>query len=1051
MFATLLALCLPWLSPAQPAPASSLGGAGAGDTSDIVRRDGLFRESLAAIRDWEAVLAAAEKEKGPAAGVPVLPVPEDGSPVVWPNPFPRALLPGEDLAAATSVRWAGGEAEVTRSAPGREAVREAAKAGDAALGYKHPGGGGKDHWYHHYHRRFDRLGTFRPRPAPFALEVAGAPLDLRRGANEVAIVLRNASASRAALALDLRWTFASPGERRAGGSERVELPAGEARAVRFPVDLRDECGGLLVLEVEVEGAGEGAGGPFWLPLLTHVERVSAVLDGVEQILGDVPDARGAERLAALRRRAVGFEGGGRASPAWRELFEEASALRDEILLARIDFDALLFVKRKPFDSEQPFMDAHHLRNRPGGAIYRLSPVRPGGEVMPVVDSLGEGVYRDLCLRWDAKRFLFAFGNGSDKWDGAQSYHIYEAAVDGTGLRQLTFGPKNDCEPFYLPSGQIGFTSDRSEHFVMCGGDRHSPSLFVMEGDGSGVRQLSFNVFNDFNPTVLPDGSILYGRWEYNERSVTSLHKPFTIRPDGTMVAPYYGNATIRPNVVMFPRPVPGSDKVMGLFTAHHGQTHGPIGLIDAKRGVDGPGPLTVLTPGVPVTGEKAEESFHGWHSDPWPLSEGTYLSSFTPTAVPWLEASWALYAGDRHGNLALVHRDPRISEAEPVPLAPRPVPPALLEAPPDTDAADAEATLIVLDVHEGLPGVARGTPRYLRVLEDVPRKGVGRGGVICTSGTSIYTVKRVLGVVPLDPDGSAHFTVPANRNVYFEVLDAERREVQRMRSVVCLKPRETRTCVGCHAPVTNAPPNRTASAPCRAASRPEAPPWGGRTLSFLRDVQPLLDARCTSCHSRGRKEAKVILSGDLTDQFSIGYEELLPYVKAANAMRWDLPEDVLPRPPYTYGSGSSPLAKLLEAGHQGVELSAGERDRLWSWIDSNAVYYDRYETGHYPNRHVFTGKRREKLEAIHARRCASCHPKDDGRGGTWWLSVDWREPAKSRALQAPLAAAAGGWGSCGEGVFATAGDPDYEVLASALRELGQALAERPREDLASLR
>ena len=94
---------------------------------------------------------------------------------------------------------------------------------------------------------------------------------------------------------------------------------------------------------------------------------------------------------------------------------------------------------------------------------------------PVVDSLGEGVYRDLCLHWDAQRLLFAFGNGSDNWDGQPSYHIYEVGVDGGGLRQLTSGPKNDCEPFYLPDGQIGFTSDRSEHFVMCGGDRHSPN------------------------------------------------------------------------------------------------------------------------------------------------------------------------------------------------------------------------------------------------------------------------------------------------------------------------------------------------------------------------------------------------------------------------------------------------------------------------------------------------------------------------------------------------------------------------------------------------
>jgi hypothetical protein len=303
---------------------------------------------------------------------------------------------------------------------------------------------------------------------------------------------------------------------------------------------------------------------------------------------------------------------------------------------RIDFSSLLFVRRKPFTSEQPFMDAHHQYNRPGGGIYRLEPVRPTGRVTPVVDRLGEGIYRDLCLHWDADRLLFAFGNGGDfapaSWDGCRSYRLYEVRTDGSGLRRLTSGPKSDIEPFYLPSGEIGFTSDRGEYYIMCGGDGHVANLFVMQADGSGVRQLSFNVFNEFNPTLLPDGRLLYGRWEYNERSVTSLHNPFTAHPDGSMVSPYYGNATIRPNVVMFPRPVPGSTKVMALFTAHHGQTHGAVGLLDVRRGIDGDLPLEVLTPQVPITGEKTEESYYGWFSDPQPLSETTWLCSYTPTA-----------------------------------------------------------------------------------------------------------------------------------------------------------------------------------------------------------------------------------------------------------------------------------------------------------------------------------------------------------------------------------------------------------------------------------
>jgi hypothetical protein len=679
-------------------------------------------------------------------------------------------------------------------------------------------------------------------------------------------------------------------------------------------------------------------------------------------------------------------------------------------------------------------------------------VRPDGQVTPVVDSLGEGVYRDLCLHWDGTRFLFAFGNGSDQWDGAPSYHLYEANADGSGLRQLTFGPHNDAEPFYLPNGQIGLTSDRSEHFVMCGANRHSPTLFVMEGDGGNPRQLSFNVFNDFNPCLLPDGRILYSRWEYNERSVTSLHNPFTLFPDGTMMAPYYGNATIRPNVVMFPRPVPGSSKVMALFTAHHGQTHGPIGLIDRRLGVDGPEPLTILTPGIPVTGEKAEDSRRGWCSDPAPLSETLYLCSYTPTVVPWLPASWALYVGDRHGNLALVYRDPSISCAEPVPLLPRPQPHQLPAAGPDSAASGSEAVLGLQDVYVGLPGVPRGTVRFLRLIEDVPRKGVHAGGVVCTSGTSIYTVKRILGIVPVEADGSAHFTVPANTNVYFEALDADQAEVQRMRSVVCLKPGEARTCVGCHESRLSAPPVRPAAALRRPPSRPSPPPWGAElTFSFLRDVQPLLNARCSHCHTHDRTGNAVVLTDDLTDRFTIAYEELLPYLKVANAMRWDHPADVDPQPPYTYGSKASPLAELLARGHHDVALSAEERQRLAIWIDANAVYYDRYESAYGDSRSIFVGAPGKALRETYARRCAACHGKGDGQASTWWLSLNRRKLAASRALAAPLAPSAGGWGRCEGTVFANSADTDYQALLAALTAVRDRLADRPREDLLSIR
>ena len=203
--------------------------------------------------------------------------------------------------------------------------------------------------------------------------------------------------------------------------------------------------------------------------------------------------------------------------------------------------------------------------------------------------------------------------------------------------------------------------------------------------------------------------------------------------------------------------------------------------------------------------------------------------------------------------------------------------------------------------------------------------------------------------------------------------DADLNEIQRMRSVLCLKPGEQRSCIGCHEPRNLAPPAlagqnsarhgadarrgspdpaapptagfpRTEASPPRglaalgrAPSRPQPPPWGTQILSYLRDIQPLLDARCVRCHAYDRLANGVILTGDLTDQFCVSYEELLPHLSVAISNRWDHPDDVLTRPPYTYGSQVSELTKILRSGHHGVQLTDEDWERLTTWIDDVAT------------------------------------------------------------------------------------------------------------------
>ena len=107
-----------------------------------------------------------------------------------------------------------------------------------------------------------------------------------------------------------------------------------------------------------------------------------------------------------------------------------------------------------------------------------------------------------------------------------------------------------------------------------------------------------------------------------------------------------------------------------------------------------------------------------------------------------------------------------------------------------------------------LEGVERGTVRYLRVLEEVPRPWAtrkswyqdDRDGMAHTAiGDDMLGLKVQHGIVPVEQDGSAHFTVPAMRNIYFQALDEDLLAVQTERTYVHYMPGETRSCIGCHA------------------------------------------------------------------------------------------------------------------------------------------------------------------------------------------------------------------------------------------------------------
>jgi mono/diheme cytochrome c family protein len=360
--------------------------------------------------------------------------------------------------------------------------------------------------------------------------------------------------------------------------------------------------------------------------------------------------------------------------------------------------------------------------------------------------------------------------------------------------------------------------------------------------------------------------------------------------------------------------------------------------------------------------------------------------------------------------------------------------------------------------------------RYIRIAEPIgwPYDNQLGGQRYGEKGPHLinWTPIRILGDVPVERDGSAHFEVPADTAVYFQLLDENRMELRRMRSFISFQPGETRACAGCHETRGLSP--RSHSAPLAASLPPRVlipPPWGNRPVSFLRDVQPILDRHCVKCHGGLKPAGGLDFCGGLTDwsrEFEkwwglvpgYGFNRAFETINQAKLVAAAEPnlQDASITPPLAYGAHQSKLFKALdgEAHRQRVHLTADERLRLTMWMDANAPYHDRFVNKRATEKAYDIATDKElarQIAAVHERRCVACHKSVEVTRLDW---IDLRQPERSLFLCAPLNKSAGGSQSCQGMVYKDASDPDYhsvrDLVAAAVRKAWAS----PRRDLQAL-
>ena len=606
-----------------------------------------------------------------------------------------------------------------------------------------------------------------------------------------------------------------------------------------------------------------------------------------------------------------------------------------------------------------------------------------GKVITILD-LPRGVVRDPEISFDGQKVLFSMRRDID-----DDYHLYEIDIAGGDVRQLTFGRRiSDIQPVYLPDGRIVFSSTREPKYIPC--QRHlMANLFVANADGSNIRQLGHNTQFEGRASLMPDGRILYTRWEYVDKHYASAYGLWTCNPDGTNHALYYGGYAWQPGAIVDGRIIPGTQKCVAVFSTVHELAWGAMAVVDRGRGLDGMEPVqrswpSDITPWMrnwKTLGRIGAgfDSFRGVpikYEDPYPLSEKYFLCSRSlgPNGlVPLLRLpkhAMGLFLVDVFGNELLLHAEaPGCFEG--MPVEPRRRPPVV---PPRMNLGEREGAFYVQDVYVGelMDRVKRGSAKYLRIVEapaklTFPPWNIGDwtpaldadGHHPVAVNWDHYNNKRILGKVPVEADGSAYFSVPAGKFVYFQLLDEDKLMIHSMRSGTTVQPGETIGCVGCHEHRLSAvPPQRGDGKVPLALRRPASPiePWYGpaRDFSYTAEVQPVLDKHCVRCHDYGKEAAELNLSGDPGPAFNLSYTML----RSRSPALWlpPVPGEKKPLvsavgsgpikviPPYSWGSHRSRLIDLLRKGHEDVKLDKESLERIAAWIDLNAPYYPTYAT-----------------------------------------------------------------------------------------------------------
>ena len=640
----------------------------------------------------------------------------------------------------------------------------------------------------------------------------------------------------------------------------------------------------------------------------------------------------------------------------RQLLLDARLLKRALFLSDPALEParrLLFVKRYPFRPSHNYSVILDAPWNPGGAVCLLDipseggRLRPGAATLRTLFDAGDGLARTPMADFACENVYFAYKPTKDGY-----FHLQRINLADGGVTQISDGPFHDYWPCPLPDGDLAFISTRCRRRFLCWRPQ-AATLHRMNRDGGGIRVLSHANLTEWAPSVMDDGRIIWTRSEYQDKSADFGHTLWAIRPDGTAPELVFGNTITKTNGYANGRFIPGTNEVVCTLISHFGDLNGPIARINLDEGRFNAEAIASMTPEVFWPGSPMDsECFR----DPVPIGDDLVLCSHAGAD------RFDLFVIDRHGNREYLYGDQDLSSMCPTPFAPRPLPPTLPDLAPSEEAT---GEFVVADVYQGLaPEVQRGEAAYLAVSVEVTHDleaaddGVYRADyepfqqfyaspsdvLSGPYGWPTYAVKERLGLVPIEPDGSAYFKAPSGQVLFFHVLDKDFNELQRMRSVLQLQPGEQRSCIGCHEnrSETSAPAARPIALE-RPASVIAPDPWGTGPFSYEAVVQPVLDMHCVRCHNADSENGLDFTSDRDANKIPASYRTFIEKGLVHYAdWTWSNPDVCALAPPKTLGTLRSKLFHVLEAGHHDVNLPEPAMRALKTWVDLNCPLWSDY-------------------------------------------------------------------------------------------------------------